>query len=69
MSKTSNKNSQSAQNEIEVLYQRLGDKWYAFSVVGEEVLYGAVPSEALSEPLVAESKPNSKRTHPITGRS
>ena len=31
---------------VEVLYQRLGDRWYAFSLVGDDVYVGAVdPSE------------------------
>lgn len=34
----------------EVLYQRLGDKWYAFSVMGDEVFFGEVPDKALDEP-------------------
>lgn len=64
----SNANTHKAQaqnnSEIEVLYQRLGDKWYAFSVVDGEVLYGAVPDEATRAPEAKASK-----THPITGRS
>ncbi len=27
----------------DVLYQKLGDKWYAFSLVDEEVFFAAVP--------------------------
>lgn len=34
----------------DVLYQRLGDRWYAFSVVGDEVFFGEVPGNALQEP-------------------
>ena len=31
--------------EVEVLYQRLGGKWYAFSVVNDEVFFGTVEGE------------------------
>ena len=45
MSATSTKNSKKKSNpssdvEVEVLYQRLGDRWYAFSQVGDDVFIG-----------------------------
>jgi hypothetical protein len=42
---------------VEVLYQRLGDRWYAFSAVGDEVYVGSV-DEAL------EQAPEQKREMP-----
>jgi len=30
---------------VEVLYQKLGDKWYAFSIIDDEVFFGSVPQE------------------------
>lgn len=38
----SNKSAKSP-DDVEVLYQRLGTKWYAFSVVEEEVFFSTVP--------------------------
>lgn len=35
---------------VEVLYQKLGDKWYAFSIIGDEVFFGPIPPE-LQKPL------------------
>lgn len=32
----------------EVLYQRLGNRWYAFSVVDGDVFFGEVPPETLA---------------------
>lgn len=33
--------------EVEVLYQRMGEKWFAFSIVDEEVFIGEVPESAI----------------------
>lgn len=30
---------------VEVLYQKLGDSWYAFSIIDDEVFFGKVPGE------------------------
>ena len=30
---------------VEVLYQKLGDRWFAFSLVGDEVYFGSVSPE------------------------
>jgi len=31
---------------VEVLYQKLGDRWFAFSLIGEDVYFGSVdPTE------------------------
>ena len=45
MSKTKAiKNTQ--ENTVEVLYQKMGDRWYAFSIVDDEVFYGSIqPSD------------------------
>ncbi len=50
MSATSAKNSKKkiapkSSLEVDVLYQRLGDRWYAFSQVGEDVFVGRVDEE------------------------
>ena len=33
--------------EVDVLYQKLGERWYAFSLIDEEVFAGEVPQEAI----------------------
>lgn len=35
---------------VEVLYQRLGSRWFAFSVVNDEVFMGEVPEAAIQAP-------------------
>jgi hypothetical protein len=35
--------------EVEVLYQKMGDRWYAFSLVDDEVYIGPVPTEELAK--------------------
>jgi hypothetical protein len=37
---------QSKKPRVKVLYQRLGDTWYAFATVGEELFIGKVPVSA-----------------------
>jgi hypothetical protein len=36
---------------VEVLYQKLGDKWYAFSIIDDEVFFGSVP-ENTQDPVL-----------------
>ncbi len=33
----------------EVLYQKIGDRWYAFSVVEDEVFYGSITPDELEQ--------------------
>lgn len=42
--KKTNKNS----STVEVLYQRMGDRWYAFSLVGEDVFFGKVDPQTVA---------------------
>lgn len=37
---------QNVKSKVKVLYQRLGDTWYAFASVGDEVFIGKVPVQA-----------------------
>jgi len=34
---------------VEVLYQRIGNRWYAFSAQDQDVFFGAVPDEFIEE--------------------
>lgn len=52
--KTANQNNnsgtqQNAAAEVEVLYQKMGDRWFAFSVVGEEVFVGSISQEEIDQ--------------------
>jgi hypothetical protein len=35
--------------KVEVLYQRISGRWYAFSEKNNEVFYGTIPEEVLTE--------------------
>jgi hypothetical protein len=35
-------NKTPVEREVDVLYQRMGDKWYAFSIIDDEVFMGPV---------------------------
>ncbi len=35
-------NSDEKAQTVDVLYQKMGDRWYAFSLVGEEVFMGSL---------------------------
>lgn len=45
----------------EVLYQRIGGKWYAFSVVGEEVYMSPISDDVLAEAHLSEVTENEKQ--------
>jgi hypothetical protein len=40
--------NQPTDGTVEVLYQRLGNKWFAFSLIDDEVFVGSVPEEAIA---------------------
>lgn len=53
---TANKNSMSVKNlnasksadgQVEVLYQKLGDRWFAFSLIDDEVFLGSMSSDEI----------------------
>ena len=41
----SNQKRRQNDDTVEVLYQKMGDKWFAFSLVGEEVFVGSIAPE------------------------
>lgn len=54
--------------EVDVLYQKLGDRWYAFSMIDGEVFFGTVDS--LHEDTEANSKKSpSVKTFKKSGQS
>jgi hypothetical protein len=34
---------------VDVLYQKMGDRWYAFSLVGDEVFMGSVSQDEINQ--------------------
>ncbi|MBL7715611.1 MAG: hypothetical protein JNL01_09100 [Bdellovibrionales bacterium] len=42
-----NPNATAADGTVEVLYQKLGDRWFAFSVVNDEVFVGSLTPEEI----------------------
>ncbi len=65
------KSSKSAEvnpgQSAETLYQRLGDKWYAFSLIDDEVFVGSIEEKDLSES--GEGSEREIRAYRITGNS
>lgn len=49
--KSKNQNTNAARNEmdVEVLYQKLGDRWFAFSLIGDEVFMSPISEDLLEE--------------------
>lgn len=39
--------SKTQDREVEVLYQKIGNRWYAFSLIDEEMFFTPVPEEAI----------------------
>lgn len=40
-------NNSSKGEEVEVLYQKLGDRWFAFSLINDEVFVGSITQEEI----------------------
>ncbi len=45
----SNQKSNSQEKDVEVLYQKLGENWFAFSIIDEDVFMSPVPEEKIEE--------------------
>jgi hypothetical protein len=62
-SATSTQANSQGDGTAEVLYQRLGDRWFAFSVIDDEVFVGSVTHEEI------HGNASSQDTFKITGNS
>jgi hypothetical protein len=61
--KKSEKNDSAKEGaEVEVLYQRMGDRWFAFSLVEDEVYVGSLTPEEIH----GQSR---EKTFKITGKA
>jgi hypothetical protein len=44
------------QNEtVEVLYQKMGNRWFAFSLIDEEVFVGSITQEEIDQAAMTQS--------------
>lgn len=41
-------NAESNSKTVDVLYQKMGERWYAFSLVGEDVFVGSLTEDELA---------------------
>ena len=55
-SKTANQVNQEL--DVEVLYQKLGDRWFAFSLVGDEVFMSPISEDIINEIRNTTPAPN-----------
>lgn len=53
--------TQGTEQVADVLYQRLGNRWFAFSLVNDEVFFGAIDPELLEEPKPTKTKQKQKK--------
>ncbi len=53
---------------VEVLYQKMGDRWFAFSLIDDEVFVGSISQEEI-DVLESGANPRAKKLHPISGNS
>ncbi len=54
----SKNSSAGADPTVEILYQKMGDRWFAFSMIDDEVFVGSITQEELGKSkLVARVKP------------
>lgn len=42
-----NPNKSETENEVEVLYQKMGDRWFAFSLIDDEVFIGSITQDEI----------------------
>ena len=47
-SKNNQKNPVNQEMDVEVLYQKLGDRWFAFSIVNDEVFMSPVSDDQIA---------------------
>lgn len=56
-------NHGSVEREVDVLYQKMGDRWYAFSLVDDEIFFGSIPQEEISVQSSQRTKETRKKRH------
>jgi hypothetical protein len=49
-------NDEETMKTVDVLYQKMGDRWYAFSLVDEEVFVGSVSQAEINQAASTEAQ-------------
>ncbi len=58
------KKNKESEETVEVLYQKMGDRWFAFSLINDEVFVGSIPQSEIDNPQAKKVK-----SEKIAGRS
>jgi hypothetical protein len=66
MKMSNSKTGNQADNTIEVLYQKMGDRWFAFSLVGDDVFVGSLTEEEIAQ---GATEPAPGKLHRVSGNS
>ena len=66
MQKQKKTNANTGKSDVEVLYQKMGNRWFAFSIVEGEVFMGSISQEEIDALEAAEAK---KQTFVLNGNS
>lgn len=62
-----NENHAKSSETVEVLYQKLGDRWYAFSLIDQEVFVGSISQEEIDAMEAKQARAG--KMYKITGNS
>lgn len=62
------KNTNNAEQTVEVLYQKMGDRWFAFSLIDDEVFVGSLTEEEVMEKK-SEARNRNSKAYKIAGNS
>ena len=61
LNKTTSQNDSNLEVETEVLYQKLGDRWFAFSIINDEVFMSPVTEDKVIA-VKQEGSPSTRLT-------
>lgn len=67
-----NNSSQKNKKAVEVLYQKMGDRWFAFSMIDDELFFGSIPeNEIIQRESDSEKSTREKnaKVYKISGNS
>jgi hypothetical protein len=65
---TQKNDSNNGNKNVEVLYQKMGNRWFAFSIVGGDVFTGSISQEEI-DALEAREAASAAETFGIRGNS
>jgi hypothetical protein len=60
---THHQNQNAREMDVEVLYQKLGDRWFAFSIIGDEVFMAPISEDQIQSIRRGEGSPNRPMDH------